>query len=141
MFLLVPAAKQRFITRRRSRSPNRLCIALLVFSANSVHFISIAQGSEACLRPDPLRGPLRGGAQGFGPFPFLRASRMCGGDAGDADVEAGSDDEEAHSMLSCGGVDEAAAGSGRETAAPAIYSGHDVARGDEAEDAAAVIVS
>ena len=46
-------------------------------------------------------------------------------------------------MMSCEGVDEAAAGSRQETAAPvhAIYSGHDVARGEEAEDAAAVIVS
>ena len=62
-------------------------------------------------------------------------------DAGDADGEAGSDEEDARSMMSCEDVDEAAAGSRQETVAPAIYSGHDVARGDEAEDAAAVIVS
>ena len=62
-------------------------------------------------------------------------------DAGDADGEAGSDEEDARSMMSCEDVDEAAAGSGRETAAPVIHSGHDVARGDEAEGAAAVIVS
>ena len=39
-------------------------------------------------------------------------------------------------MPSCEGVGEAATGSGR-----AIYSGHDAARGGEAEGAAAVIVS
>ena len=44
-------------------------------------------------------------------------------------------------MMSCEDGDEAASGLGQETAAPAIYSGHDVARGDEAEGTAAVIVS
>ena len=41
-------------------------------------------------------------------------------DAGDADGEAGSDDEDARSMMPCEDGDEAATGSGRETAAPAI---------------------
>ena len=51
------------------------------------------------------------------------------GGAGDADGEAGSGEEGARSMMSREGVGEAAAGSGREIAAPAIYSGHGVCRG------------
>ena len=63
-------------------------------------------------------------------------------DAGEADGDADSDDEDARSsMMSCEYGDETATGSGQENAAPAIYSGHDVVRGDEAEDAAAAIAS
>ena len=71
----------------------------------------------------------------------VKASDDAWSDAGDADGEAGSDDEDARSMMPCEDGDETPSGSGQETAAPAIYSGHDVARGDEAEGAAAVIVS
>ena len=55
----------------------------------------------------------------------LTARDDAWGDAGDADGGAGSDDEDARSMMSCGDGDGAAAGSGRETAAaPVIYSAH-----------------
>ena len=52
----------RVITRRHSRDRLSLAVFLpfIVHSANRIHVISIAQGSEAYWRPDLLRGPLEG---------------------------------------------------------------------------------